>query len=142
MPSNPAHSVRAPSYSTKKGKTPVLSPEEAQHPLACVPADTISGKLDRALIGLMIYSFARIGAALSMDVRDAFVQNRRLWVRLLEKGGKNHEMPCHHSLETYLDEYMEAASLQDYPIQFIRPIHHTTHLFDRGVAGPPAEGVA
>lgn len=115
MPSNPAHAVRGPSYSTKKGKTPVLSPEEARHLLASIPTDTISGKRDRALIGLMTYSFARIGAALSMEVRDVFVQNRRLWVRLREKGGKNHEMPCHHSLEAYLDDYMEAAGLRDHP---------------------------
>ncbi|UES60240.1 tyrosine-type recombinase/integrase (plasmid) [Roseibium aggregatum] len=115
VPSNPAHAVRGPSYSTKKGKTPVLSPEEARHLLANIPADTISGKRDRALIGLMTYSFARIGAALSMDVRDVFVQNRRLWVRLREKGSKNHEMPCHHSLEAYLDDYMEAAGLRDHP---------------------------
>ena len=115
MPSNPAHAVRGPSYSTKKGKTPVLSQEEARHLLASIPADTISGKRDRALIGLMTYSFARIGAALSMEVRDVFVQNRRLWVRLREKGGKNHEMPCHHSLEAYLDDYMEAAGLRDHP---------------------------
>lgn len=115
MPNNPAHAVRGPSYSTKKGKTPVLSPEEARHLLASIPADTISGKRDRALIGLMTYSFARIGAALSMDVRDVFVQNRRLWVRLREKGGKNHEMPCHHSLEAYLDDYMEAAGLRGHP---------------------------
>jgi integrase len=115
MPSNPAHAVRGPSYSTKKGRTPVLSPEEARHLLASIPADTISGKRDRGLIGLMIYSFARVGAALSMDVRDVFVQNRRLWVRLREKGGKNHEMPCHHSLEAYLDDYLEAAGLRDHP---------------------------
>jgi hypothetical protein len=43
----------------------------------------------------MVYSFARIGAALAlaMRVEDVFVQNRRVWVRLHEKGGKHHEMP-------------------------------------------------
>jgi site-specific recombinase XerD len=115
MPSNPAHAVRGPSYATRKGKTPVLSPEEARHLLASIPADRISGTRDRALIGLMTYSFARIGAALSMEVRDVFVQNRRLWVRLREKDGKNHEMPCHHSLEAYLDDYMEAVGLRGHP---------------------------
>ncbi|RYH00036.1 MAG: integrase [Alphaproteobacteria bacterium] len=115
MPTNPAHAVRGPSYSAKKGKTPVLAPEEARHLLACIPADTMSGKRDRALIGLMTYSFARIGAALSMEVRDVYVQNRRLWVRLHEKGGKLHEMPCHHSLEAYMDDYMKAGGLKDHP---------------------------
>ena len=50
----------------------------------------------------MVYSFARIGAAIGMRVEDVFYQNRRLWVRLHEKGGKQHAMPCHHNLETYL----------------------------------------
>jgi integrase len=59
----------------------------------------------------MVFSFARIGAALGMKVEDVYVQQRRLWVRLHEKGGKVHEMPCHHNLETYLDAYMQAAGI-------------------------------
>jgi integrase/recombinase XerC len=62
---------------------------------------------------LMVYSFARIGAALAMRVEDVFVQNRRLWVRLHEKGGKRHEMPCHHNLEDYLSTYIDACALRD-----------------------------
>lgn len=115
MPTNPAHAVRGPSYSTKKGKTPVLAPEEARQLLASIPTDTLAGLRDRALIGLMTYSFARIGASLSMEVRDVYVQNRRLWVRLHEKGGKRHEMPCHHTLEAYLDAYLDEAGLRDQP---------------------------
>ena len=69
------------------------------------------GLRDRALIALMVYSFARIGAALGMKVEDVFVQNRRLWVRLREKGGKAHAMPGHHNLETYLTAYLEQAGL-------------------------------
>jgi len=46
-----------------------------------------------------VYSCARVGAALAMKVEDVFTQNRRLWVRLREKGGKAHAMPCHHNLE-------------------------------------------
>ena len=59
----------------------------------------------------MVYSFARINAVLEMKVRDYFVQGRRGWVRLHEKGGKEHEVPCHHNLEKYLDEYIAAASI-------------------------------
>jgi integrase/recombinase XerC len=53
----------------------------------------VVGLRDRALIGLMVYSFARIGAALDMTVEDVFRQNRRLRVRLREKGGKRDAMP-------------------------------------------------
>src|SRR5689334_25405585 len=63
----------------------------------------------------MVYSFARIGAALGMKVEDAYTQNRRLWVRLREKGGKAHAMPCHHNLEAYLHAYLDGAGLADDP---------------------------
>ena len=69
------------------------------------------GLRDRALIGLMVYSFARIGAALGMKVEDVYRERRRLWVRLRKKGGKRHEMPCHHNLEAYLEAYIEGAGL-------------------------------
>jgi integrase len=74
-----------------------------------------AGLRDRALIALMVYSFARIGAALGMTVEDVLTQNRRQWVRLREKGGKPHAMPCHHNLETYLTAYIEGAGLAGDP---------------------------
>ena len=61
----------------------------------------------------MIYTFARIGAVLQMNVGDYFTQGRRGWVRLHEKGGKEHEAPCHHKLEAFLDEYIAAAGIAD-----------------------------
>jgi site-specific recombinase XerD len=115
VPVNPAASVRGPRHVVKKGKTPVLAPEEARQLLDSIDATTPVGLRDRALIGLMVYSFARIGAALAMKVEDVYVQNRRLWVRLHEKGGKQHEMPCHHNLEAYLDAYIEGCGLADDP---------------------------
>jgi integrase len=63
----------------------------------------------------MVYSFARIGAALAMKVEDVYVQNRRLWVRLREKGGKRHEMPCHHNLEAYLSAYVDGTNIGSDP---------------------------
>jgi len=108
---NPASSVRGPKHKVKKGKTPILAPEEARELLDSIDASSAVGLRDRALIALMIYTFARVGAALKMRVEDIYVQSRRTWVRLHEKGGKRHEMPCHHTLETYLHEYIEGAGL-------------------------------
>jgi integrase/recombinase XerC len=102
---NPAASVRGPSHSVKRGKTPVLIRRRRASSSTAIDISTPAGLRDRALIGLMVFSFARIGAALGMKVEDVYVQNRRLWVRLHEKGGKVHEMPCHHSLEDYLHAY-------------------------------------
>lgn len=115
VPFNPAGSVRGPSHSVKQGKTPVLAPEEARQLLDSIDATTPAGLRDRALIALMVFSFARVGAALSMKVENVYVQQRRLWVRLNEKGGKQHVMPCHHSLEEALHAYLHGCGLADDP---------------------------
>src|SRR3954463_7745891 len=111
VPVNPAASVRGPAHIVRHGKTPVLDPAEARQLLDSIDVTTPAGLRDRALIALMVYSFARVGAALGMKVEDVFTQNRRLWVRLREKGGKAHAMPCHHNLETYLHAYLDGAGL-------------------------------
>ncbi len=108
---NPAHAVRGPKYVVRKGKTPVLTAEEARALLDAIETDRLIGLRDRALIGVMVYTFARINAVLQTKVRDYFVQGRRGWVRLHEKGGKEHEVPCHHNLEQLLDEYIAAAGI-------------------------------
>jgi len=115
MPTNPAAAVRGPRHIVRRGKTPVLDPAEARQLIDAIDTTTIIGLRDRALIGLMVYSFARIGAAINMRVEDAYTQNRRLWVRLHEKGGKQHAMPCHHNLEAYLHAYIDGAGLATDP---------------------------
>jgi integrase len=103
--------VRGPKHTQKKGKTPVLTPEEARTLLDSIDTASLPGLRDRALIGLMVYTFARVGAVIGMRVDDFFVQGRRGWVRLHEKGGKEHEMPTHHNLDSYLEEYIAAAGI-------------------------------
>jgi site-specific recombinase XerC len=115
VPTNPAASVRGPKHVVKVGKTAVLDVTEARILLDSIDVTTPAGLRDRALISLMVYSFARVGAALAMKVEDVYVQNRRLWVRLHEKGGKRHEMPCHHNLEAYLHAYIDGCGLANDP---------------------------
>jgi integrase/recombinase XerD len=59
----------------------------------------------------MVYTFARVGAMVAMTVEDYYAQGKRSWLRLHEKGGKQHEMPAHHTLEEYLDAYIAAAGI-------------------------------
>jgi site-specific recombinase XerC len=113
VPHNPAASVRGPSHTARTGKTPVLDPSETRQLLDSIDISSVAGLRDRALIALMVFSFARIGAALGMRVEDVYKQNRRLWVRLREKGGKQHTVPCHHTLEAYLREYLVGAQLEN-----------------------------
>lgn len=109
VPTNPASSVRGPKHAVRKGKTPVLAASEARAMLDAIDTTTAVGLRDRALIALMVYTFARVGAVIGMRVKDVYVQGRRTWVRLHEKGGKEHEMPCHHNLDDYLHAYLDQA---------------------------------
>ncbi|MBX3027083.1 tyrosine-type recombinase/integrase [bacterium] len=113
MATNPAQAVRGPKHVVKRGKTPVLSREETRQLLDSIETNTIAGLRDRALIGLLTYSFARIGAALALKVEDYYPQGKRWWLRLHEKGGKQHEVPVHHTLEGYLDVYLDVAGIRE-----------------------------
>lgn len=115
MPTNPAAAVRGPRHVVRRGNTPALDPAEARRLIDAIDVSTVIGLRDRALIGLMVYAFARIGAAIGMRVEDVYTQNGRLWVRLDEKGGKRHVLPCHHNLESYLRAYIEGAGLAGHP---------------------------
>ena len=114
MPTNPAHSVRGPRHSVSKGSTPVLSSEEATALLTGMDVSTVVGLRDRAIIAVMTYTFARVGAVVALAVEDYFSQKKRWWLRLHEKNGKVNEMPCHHKLEEYLDVYIKAAGIADH----------------------------
>jgi len=129
---DPAAGVKAPRETVRVGKTPVLSSQDAGKLLSSIEKDTLTGLRDRALIGLMTFSFARISAALAMKVGDVFYKGDRRWVRLHEKGGKYHEMPCHHVLEEYLGAYLEAGDFEeDAKGPLFRSLNRKTHELDR-----------
>ncbi len=113
VPMNPAASVRGPKYVVKRGKTPVLKADQARTLLDSIKTDSIIGLRDRALIGLMCYTFARVSAAARMNVQDYYQNGKRWWIRLHEKGGKRHEVPAHHNAELYIDAYLDAAGIRE-----------------------------
>ena len=118
---DPAASVRAPKFSRNIGKTAVLDGNEAARILDKLTAEiednpeNLVALRDRALIAVMTFTFARVSAAVGLTVADVFLQNNRRHVRLREKGGKHHVMPCHHELDDYLMAYIEAAGLREQP---------------------------
>lgn len=110
---NPASSVRGPKHVVKRGKTPVLTADQARTLLDSIKTDTIVGLRYRALIGLMVFSFARVSAVVRMRVEDYYQNGERWWFRLHEKGGKLHDVPAHHNAEAYLDAYLSVAGIAD-----------------------------
>jgi integrase/recombinase XerD len=113
IPVNPASAVRGPKYVVKRGKTPVLSAEEARTLLQTIDVSTIAGLRDRALIGVVVHTCARVSAVIGMRGQDYYPKGKRWWFRLHEKGGKFHEVPANHKAEAYMDAYLHAAGIDD-----------------------------
>ena len=85
---NPASPVQGPKYIVRLGQTPILDAEETRQLLDSIPLDYVVGLRDRALVGVMLYTFGRVGAVTAMNVEDYFVSGRRPMFRLHEKGGR------------------------------------------------------
>ena len=113
VPMNPAAAVRGPKHVVKTGKTPVLEAEEWRRLMDSIPTETVRDLRDRALIATLTYSFARITAALRMKVEDLRPKGAGWQIRLHEKGGKHHVMPCHHALAEALHAYIAAAGIAE-----------------------------
>ena len=113
---NPAEGVRGPKHVVHTGRTPVLSAEQAGRLLASIDAGTLAGKRDRALISVMIYSFGRISAVVGMDVDDYHMNGDRRWIRVREKGGKEHAVPVHADAAKCVDAYIAAAGITSGPL--------------------------
>jgi site-specific recombinase XerD len=141
VPVNPASAVRGPKHVVKTGKTPVLDPAEWRKLIDSIPTSTVRDLRDRALIATLTYSFARITAALGMKVEDLRPQCAGWRLRLHEKGGKHHVMPCHHALAEALHAYIAAAGIaEDRKGWLFRtsPRHDATKLTSQPMTQPDA----
>ncbi len=83
---NPASSVRGPKHVVKMGKTPVLAAPEVRQIFEAMDLSKVVGLRDRALIGLMVFSFARVSATIAMQIRDYYHQGKRSYFRFAREG--------------------------------------------------------
>jgi site-specific recombinase XerC len=82
---HPAHSVRGPKHVVKTGKTTVLTGEQARELLDSIDTSTVVGMRDRALISVMTFAFARVGAVVAMRVEDYYPNGKRWWCGCMRK---------------------------------------------------------
>jgi len=109
---NPASEVKGPKLVVREGKTPALSREQARALLASMDGTDLMSLRDRAIIGVMLFAWARVGAVCAMrvcDVEDEGGMDATLFFH--EKGGKELRKHCHRRLRELLAEYIAAAGL-------------------------------
>lgn len=112
---NPVHAVRISNYPIVRGKAHVLNVDEVHAILKAINIESVVGLRDRALIALMVYTFARVGAIANMRVEDYYSLGPNRSVRLRAKGSAIHEVPVHHTLDLYLQAYIETTGLKSDP---------------------------
>jgi site-specific recombinase XerD len=119
---NPAREVKTEKFSRTEGKTPAFDTEQVQKVLDKIDTSNEVGLRDRALLGTLAYTFARIGAVVNLKVEDYFQTGKRSMIRFSEKGGKETEIPVHHKLEELLDQYLETSGPRNRPNAPLFPI--------------------
>lgn len=111
MPYNPAREVKTPTVRRTEGKTPALSPDQMHQLFQRIGDEKLIDLRDRALIGVMAYTFARVSAACRLTASDYIDLGRQTYLRVKEKGGVEREIPCHPSLSEYLDAWISASEI-------------------------------
>ena len=141
LPVNPAAAVRGPKHVVTKGATPVLTPAETRSLLDGIDPGSLVGLRDRALLSVMVYSFARVSAVVGMRRQDYFLQGTRGWLRLHEKGGKRHDVPAHHRAEAAVDAYLVAGGIGPAQRAHLTAPHprHEQQSRDHRIEPPPLE---
>lgn len=107
---NPALSVRGPRVQVSEGKTPAFERDDARLFLASIHTTDLAGLRDRAILSVLIYTAARVGAVAKLKVSDFYAGGRERWLlHFTEKGGKHREIPVRSDLRELLMRYLEAS---------------------------------
>lgn len=106
---NPAATVRGARCSAVEGRTPEIPPDQARRLLAGMGTDGAVGLRDRAIVAVLIYTAARVGAVARLRRGDFYDAGNQYLLHFREKGGKSREIPVRHDLEEMLFEFLEAA---------------------------------
>jgi len=131
---NPAASVRAERYAVIEGKTPEITAKQARDLLRSVDPSTLVGLRDRAIIAVLIYTAARVGAMARLTLKSFKHDGTQYALRFSEKGGKSREIPVRHDLEPLLREYIDAAKITEGPL-FRTAFRRTKQLTTKTMSG-------
>ena len=121
---NPALSVRGERLTDVEGKTPMIPTKMARNLLSTIDCSHVVGLRDRAIIGTMIYTAARVGAIAKLRRCDFYDNGDQHYFRMTEKRTKFRELPIRHDLRGFVLDYINAGGL-DYSDK-ASPLFRTT----------------
>jgi site-specific recombinase XerD len=107
-----------------EGKTPEIMVPQAEKLLTSIDASNVVGLRDRAVIAVLIFTAARVGAVSKLRLKHFEHDGSQWTLRFEEKGGKSREIPVRHDLQGLILAYRAAAGLQDESRE--APIFRTT----------------
>ncbi len=113
---NPAATVKSERYAVVEGKTPEIGPGPARTLLKSIDVSDPVGLRDRAVLAVLIYTAARVGAVAKLATKNLKHDGTQYALRFSEKGGKSREIPVRHDLEGFLLDYVRAAGIADGPL--------------------------
>ena len=109
---NPASSVRGERLQVVEGRTPEITVKQARHLLGSIDTSHAIGLRDKAIIAILIYTAARVGAVARLRRGDYYDAGEQYCLRFTEKGTKTREIPVRHDLCGFLSAYLNAARLE------------------------------
>jgi site-specific recombinase XerD len=133
---NPAASVRGERHQVVEGKTPEISVAQARQLLAGIDTANVVGLRDRAIVAILIYTAARIGAVARLRRKHFYDTGEQFCLRFIEKGGKSREIPVRHDLQVFIQEYLDKAGIGSIPPEsplFRTAVRRTKHLTENGM---------
>lgn len=121
---NPAASVRGERLQVIEGKTPEITIDQCRRLMASVDTSSVIGLRDHAILGILIYTAARVGAIAKLRFGDFYDIGEQYCLRFREKGGKQREIPVRHDLQRFIQDYIDASGLD--PAEKAMPLFRTT----------------
>lgn len=131
---NPAACVRAERYQVVEGKTEEIKPKHARKLLESIDTGDIVGLRDRAILAVLVYTAARVGAVAKLTLKSLKHDGSQYELRFHEKGGKSRAIPVRHDLEQFILEYIQAAGITEGPL-FRTAFRRTKQLTRKSVNG-------
>lgn len=106
---NPAATVRGERLQVVEGRTPEITVKQARLLLNSIDTSHVVGLRDRAIIGILIYTAARVGAVAQLRRADYYDTGDQYCLRFKEKGTKSRDIPVRHDLRGFIAAYLYAG---------------------------------